>query len=103
MSTQVKFKELTQHLGVDCDCPVCGYSWPGCQGLCVAHNGPYHGDYNDDCEQCHPCYLKKSPCHLHKPNCNVSPGLFLVAGGREICGECLHELGLKPVAQARGM
>ena len=58
MATQADFKELTAGLGVDSDCPVCGFSFPGCQGLCVAHTsanghpGPFHTDYNDDCEEC---------------------------------------------------
>jgi len=52
------FKDLTCQLGVDDDCPVCAYSWPACQGMCVAHEsmngrpGPFHTDFNDDCEQC---------------------------------------------------
>lgn len=58
MGTHADFKALTAHLGVDSDCPVCGYSWPGCQGMCVAHvsmtgdPGPFHDEYNDDCEAC---------------------------------------------------
>lgn len=58
MATMNEFKELTAHLGVDSDCPVCSYSWPACQGMCVAHvsmngrPGPFHEEYNDDCEEC---------------------------------------------------
>lgn len=58
MAAYKEFEELTKGLGIDCDCPVCGYSWPGCQGACVSHTarngkpGPYHTDYNDDCLFC---------------------------------------------------
>src|SRR4029077_13573923 len=62
MATSKEFKELTQHLGLNDDCPLCGYSWPGCQGACVAHEtmtgqmGPFHTDYNDDCNECQDGY-----------------------------------------------
>lgn len=48
----------TARLGINDDCPNCGYSWPGCQGQCIAHKsangdpGPFHFDYNDDCVEC---------------------------------------------------
>jgi len=57
--TQAQFAASTKWMGIDSDCPVCGYSWPGCQGQCVAHvsgngePGPYHDDYSDDCVRCH--------------------------------------------------
>jgi len=52
------FVRMTANLGVYADCPICGYSWPGCRGMCVAHRamneapGPYHDDFNDDCLDC---------------------------------------------------
>jgi len=58
MATEKQFYHSTMGLGIDSDCPVCGYSWPGCQGQCIAHvsgngePGPYHDDYNDDCKRC---------------------------------------------------
>ena len=58
MAKMKDFKEITAHLGIESDCPVCNFSWPGCHGLCVAHvamgggPGPFHEDYADDCELC---------------------------------------------------
>jgi hypothetical protein len=58
MSSSVSFYLQTVGLGIEDDCPVCGYSWPGCNGLCIAHEaangqpGPFHDDYNDDCKLC---------------------------------------------------
>lgn len=74
MSAQKDFKELTSGLGVEDDCPVCGMSWPMCQGLCAAHEsmtghpGPFHTDYNDDCPECKEdevvCRECGEPCFL---------------------------------------
>ena len=51
--TMRDFEDMVRYLVVDSDCQVCGFSWPGCQGACVAHvGGPYHGDFNDDCLEC---------------------------------------------------
>lgn len=58
MAGMTEFYLETANLGIDSDCPLCGYSWPGCQGMCVAHEaangapGPFHFDYNDDCKHC---------------------------------------------------
>lgn len=54
-----EFYLSTRGLGIDDDCPLCGYSWPGCQGQCIAHvsgngePGPFHDEYNEDCKKCH--------------------------------------------------
>lgn len=67
MSTLADFRELTKGLGVNDDCPVCGYSWAGCQGPCVAHEalqgfpGPFHDAYNDDCPECKTCRMAGEP------------------------------------------
>jgi len=58
MATKKDFHELTEGMSIDTDCPLCGMSWPMCHGLCIAHEsmngmpGPFHTDYNDDCEEC---------------------------------------------------
>lgn len=47
-----------RYLGIEDDCPLCGLSFPMCNGLCIAHSsmngapGPFHFDYNDDCNEC---------------------------------------------------
>ena len=58
MATYADFLALADGCGLYSDCPLCGYSWPGCQGRCVAHEvcggmmGPFHREFNDDCEEC---------------------------------------------------
>ncbi len=58
MGTYADFQKLVSGCGLEDDCPVCAYSWPGCGGMCVAHTsmngqpGPFHQDYNDDCTEC---------------------------------------------------
>jgi hypothetical protein len=58
MATHKEFRDMTDGLRLEADCPLCGLAWPMCQGLCVAHEsmngrpGPFHDDYNDDCELC---------------------------------------------------
>lgn len=58
MGSSREYFEMVDGLGVYDDCPLCGYSFPGCQGLCIAHcaangePGPFHRHFNDDCPQC---------------------------------------------------
>ena len=62
--TKQQFVTATLRLGLDDDCPLCGYAWPGCCGRCIEHEpvpgrmGPFHHEYNDDCPQCHPMMAK---------------------------------------------
>ena len=58
MATQRDHRILTDGLTFDDDCPLCGASWGMCHGLCAAHEsmsgreGPFHSDFNDDCDLC---------------------------------------------------
>jgi hypothetical protein len=58
MAGIAEFKVLTDGLGLDNDCPLCGQAWPQCNGACVQHEtsygfrGPFHDDFNDDCPEC---------------------------------------------------
>lgn len=114
MATREAFQKLVEGLGLESDCPLCGQSWPNCQGACVAHEtvtgqrGPFHGDYNDDCAECQAAYqgywdadalLKAGVCRptVSRLLCTAHTGEDYDDGVRERLAECDRDPNLPHV------